>query len=172
VEAWKVHKFGGSSVADAACMERVARIVEDDPAPRKAVVLSACRGVTDALLTLVSLAEQQDPSLDDRIRELRDRHVGVARELLAGHLLDEFVAELDDDCRDVAGDLIAGYGEIWSTRLFRESWSARPASAGEVRWVDARQVVMVEWGPLGPAVQWPESRAPAAPVPADSTARS
>ena len=28
VERWRVHKFGGSSVADAACMERVARILE------------------------------------------------------------------------------------------------------------------------------------------------
>ena len=52
MEAWKVHKFGGSSVADAACMERVAQIIEGDPALRKAVVLSACRGVTDALLNL------------------------------------------------------------------------------------------------------------------------
>ncbi len=52
VQAWKVHKFGGSSVADAACMQRVARIIEADTAPRKAVVLSACRGVTDALLSL------------------------------------------------------------------------------------------------------------------------
>ena len=54
MEAWKVHKFGGSSVADAACMQRVAGIVEADPASRKAVVLSACRGVTDALLALIN----------------------------------------------------------------------------------------------------------------------
>jgi bifunctional aspartokinase / homoserine dehydrogenase 1 len=174
VEAWKVHKFGGSSVADAACMERVAQIVEDDPAPRKAVVLSACRGVTDALLTLVSLAEQQDPSLDDRIRELRDRHVGVARELLAGHLLDEFVAELDEDCRDVAGilqtvrlvrsasttmrDLIAGYGELWSTRIFERALRSRGRTSGHVFWLDARRVLLVEWGPLGPGVRWDQSR--------------
>jgi aspartokinase len=90
VEAWKVHKFGGSSVADAACMERVARIIEGDPAMRKAVVLSACRGVTDALLTLIALAEKQDPSLDERIQELRHRrrHRG---ELLDGDLYDDFV---------------------------------------------------------------------------------
>ena len=28
-----------------------------------------------------------------------------------------------------------------------------------MQWVDARQCVVVEWGPLGPAVQWEESRA-------------
>jgi aspartokinase/homoserine dehydrogenase 1 len=184
VEAWKVHKFGGSSVADAACMLRVAQIVEEDPTPRKAVVLSACRGVTDALLTLVSLAEQQDPSLEDRIRELRDRHVGVARELLSGSVLDEFVAELDDDCRDVSGilqtvrlvraasttmrDLIAGYGELWSTRIFERALRSRGRSSGHVLWLDARRVLLVEWGPLGPGVRWDQSRANLAEaVPAD-----
>ena len=174
MEAWKVHKFGGSSVADAACIERVARIVEGDPATRKAVVLSACRGVTDALLSLVSLAEQQDPSLDQRIAELRERHAGIARELLPGPLFDEFVEGLDRDCRDVAGilqtvrlvraasttmrDLIAGYGEIWSTSIFERLLRSRGKCTGHVRWVDARRVLLVEWGPLGPGVRWDQSR--------------
>ena len=82
LEAWKVHKFGGSSVADAVCMRRVASIIEADTARRKAVVLSACRGVTDALLDLVGLAERQDPALEPRLGELRARHVQLARDLL------------------------------------------------------------------------------------------
>src|SRR5579863_2511579 len=60
MDKWIVHKFGGSSVADAGCFRRVAEIVEASPHPREAVVLSACRGVTDALLALVSLAEKPD----------------------------------------------------------------------------------------------------------------
>ena len=39
--AWVVHKFGGSSVADAACFRKVADILESQPSPRLAVVLSA-----------------------------------------------------------------------------------------------------------------------------------
>jgi aspartokinase/homoserine dehydrogenase 1 len=175
VEAWKVHKFGGSSVADAACMERVARIIESDPASRKAVVLSACRGVTDALLGLVSLAERQDAALEDRIQELRQRHVGIARELLSDELCDEFVVQLDRDCRDIGGilqtvrlvraasttlrDLIAGYGEIWSTSIFERLLRRRGLSRGEVKWLDARRVLLVEWGPLGPGIRWEQSRA-------------
>ncbi len=174
VEAWKVHKFGGSSVADAACMQRVARIIEDDPAARKAVVLSACRGVTDALLALVSLAERQDPTLDDRIQDLRMRHVGIARELLDGANYDEFVVQLDQDCHDIAGilqavrlvrsasttlrDLISGYGELWSTRMFERLLRVRGKSIGHVQWLDARKVLLVEWGPLGPAIRWEQSR--------------
>ncbi len=175
MQAWKVHKFGGSSVADAACMQRVAEIIEGDPAPRKAVVLSACRGVTDALLSLVTLAEQQDAALDDRIETLRQRHISIARELLAGDLYDEFLVELDRDCHDIAGilqtvrlvraasttlrDLIAGYGEIWSTRLFERLLRRRGRSQGRVQWLDARRVLLVEWGPLGPGVRWEQSRA-------------
>ena len=57
MEKWIVHKFGGSSVADAQCFARVADIVESSPRLREAVVLSACRGVTDALLGLLEAAE-------------------------------------------------------------------------------------------------------------------
>ena len=154
-------------------MERVARIIEGDPAPRKAVVLSACRGVTDALLSLIALAEQNAPTLDDRLQELRQRHVGIAHELLAGELYDEFVAGLEQDLRDIAGilqtvrlvrsasttmrDLISGYGEIWSTRMFERLLRRR--AAGHVQWLDARRALLVEWGPMGPGVRWEQSRA-------------
>lgn len=172
MQAWRVHKFGGSSVADAACMERVAKIIEADPAPRKAVVLSACRGVTDALLALIALAEQNSPTLEDRLQELRARHVGIAHQLLAGELYDEYVAGLEHDLQDIAGilqtvrlvrsasttmrDLISGYGELWSTRLFERLLRRR--AAGHVQWLDARKALLVEWGPMGPGVRWEQSR--------------
>jgi aspartokinase/homoserine dehydrogenase 1 len=155
-------------------MERVAGIIEADPAARKAVVLSACKGVTDALLSLVSLAERQDAALDDRIEELRVRHVGIAQALLDGDLYDGFVVDLDEDCRDIAGilqtvrlvrsasttmrDLISGYGEIWSTRLFERLLRRRGIASGRVQWIDARRALLVEWGPLGPGVRWEQSR--------------
>jgi bifunctional aspartokinase / homoserine dehydrogenase 1 len=55
-------------------------------------------------------------------------------------------------------DLIAGYGEIWSTRLFSAYLRARGKRPGKVEWIDARDIVSVEWGPLGPAVRWDVSR--------------
>jgi aspartokinase/homoserine dehydrogenase 1 len=172
---WRVHKFGGSSVADALCMERVARILEQDAHPRLGVVLSACRGVTDALLNLVATAERQEGPLTERIEELRRRHEVIADTLLAGNARSEFLTRLAQDCRDIAGilhtvelirsasqpvrDLIAGYGEIWSTRLFSAYLSHRGRRPGSVQWIDARDIVSVEWGPLGPAVRWDLSQA-------------
>jgi aspartokinase/homoserine dehydrogenase 1 len=171
---WFVHKFGGSSVADAACFERVASILEASPAERLGVVLSACKGVTDALLELISLAEAQDERYRGQVAALRERHIAIAETLLPADALRLYGAGLDRDCRDLEGilqtvkltraaapnvrDLIAGYGEIWSTKLFYRYLEARGSRRGPLQWIDARRVVVVEWGPLGPAVQWDASR--------------
>jgi bifunctional aspartokinase / homoserine dehydrogenase 1 len=175
MSAWRVHKFGGSSVADAACMERVARILEDDPRPRITAVLSACRGVTDALLSLVKGATKRGGDESVPLDAIRERHIGIARTLLAEPAAAEYIDEITADCRDIAGilqtvrligeaspvvsDLVAGFGEIWSTRLFSRYLSARGRRAGGVRWIDAREIVEVERAPLGPSVLWAESRA-------------
>jgi aspartokinase/homoserine dehydrogenase 1 len=182
---WVVHKFGGSSVADADCFRRVAAILESLPPGPLGVVLSACRGVTDALLRLVDLAERQDESFRSDLAALRTRHAMIAQALLSSESARLYLAGFDRDCHDLEGilqtvkltraaarnvsDLIVGYGEIWSTKLFHrfleERGGRRP---GPVRWLDARRIVVVEWGPLGPGIQWAESRANTAEqVPAD-----
>jgi len=172
---WIVHKFGGSSVADAECIRRVADIIEADAPDHVAVVLSACKGVTDSLLELVALAESRAPEQNAKLQALRDRHGDLATTLLAPAPAAEYTASIEADCRDIAGiletvalirsaadtirDLVAGYGEIWSTRLFARLLEARNKRAGGVRWLDARQAVIVAKGVLGPVVQWPASEA-------------
>ena len=58
---WIVHKFGGTSLADAGCFERVAEILCRNEARHQAVVVSAIGGLTDSLLDLVRGAVEQDP---------------------------------------------------------------------------------------------------------------
>jgi aspartokinase/homoserine dehydrogenase 1 len=179
-DPWVVHKFGGSSVADADCFRKVAAILESAPPGRLAVVLSACRGVTDALLRLVALAERQDEGFRGELAQLRARHAAIAETLLTAASAQLYLAGFDRDCHDLSGilhavkltraaarnvsDLIAGYGEIWSTRLFQRFFEERAQRPGPVQWLDARRVVVVEWGPLGPGIQWAESRANMAAV--------
>ena len=174
-DPWVVHKFGGSSVADADCFQRVAAILDSMPQKRLGVVLSACRGVTDALLRLVDLAERQDDSYRADLAALRARHATIAETLLTGESARLYLAGFDRDCHDLEGilqtvkltraaarnvsDLIAGYGEIWSTKLFHRFMEERGGRPGPVQWIDARRVVIVEWGPLGPGIQWAASRA-------------
>jgi bifunctional aspartokinase / homoserine dehydrogenase 1 len=141
-DRWWVHKFGGSSVANADCFRRVATIIEGEPGPRTAVVLSACRGVTDALLGLVAAAERREAATcRDALVALRQRHVEIADELLTPAARDAYVSQLEAELADIEGilhtvsllrsagqnvhDLIAGHGEIWSTRLFAAFLEAR-----------------------------------------------
>jgi aspartokinase/homoserine dehydrogenase 1 len=166
-------------------MQRVAQILESDSRPRLIVVLSACRGVTDTLLAVVTAAERQDRDVAIDIEALRARHLDIARTLLDQPALDEYTAELDRDLLDITGimqtvrlirsasapvrDLIAGFGEIWSTRLFSRYFALGRRRPGRVQWLDAREVVQVEWTALGPSVCWEESRANAARlIPGDS----
>jgi len=161
-------------VADAECLRRVAAILEAQPERRLAAVLSACRGVTDALLRLVALAERQDLGFQGELAALRERHASIAHALLSAEGARLYLSALDRDCHDIEGilhavqltrsaahnvtDLIAGYGEIWSTKLFQRFFEARGVRQGKTQWLDARRVVVVEWGPLGPAVQWADSQ--------------
>ncbi len=178
--AWVVHKFGGSSVADADCFRRVAAILDSQSAGPLAVVLSACKGVTDALLLLVVQASQRDLSYRAGLEALRSRHAKIAGELVSGEAAQLYMAAFDRDLRDLEGilqtveltrsasrgisDLVSGYGEIWSTRLFAEYYGGCTTRTDGISWVDARRIIVVEWGPLGPAVQWEASRAKASKV--------
>jgi aspartokinase/homoserine dehydrogenase 1 len=173
-DSWVVHKFGGSSVADADCFRRVAEIIESQPAGGLGVVLSACRGVTDALLRIVTLAERQDESFKGELAALRSRHATIAETLLSSDSARLYLAGFDRDIHDLEGilqtvrltraaarnvsDLIAGYGELWSTKLFFRFFEQRGRRDGGARWIDARRVLLVEWGPLGAAVDWKVSR--------------
>ena len=76
----------------------------------------------------------------------------MATGLCDPHSASEFIHELDNDCRDITSilhgvrltraasgktrDLIAGFGEIWSTRLFARFLRSRGKRQG-VQWVEA-----------------------------------
>ena len=121
MDKWIVHKFGGSSVADAGCFRRVADIIEASSNPREAVVLSACRGVTDALLNSVALAERPDGDMAGAIEALWKRHEQLAAELLSPAARESYCVQLANDCRDIAGVL-------QTVRLIRQADSTRCAT--------------------------------------------
>jgi aspartokinase/homoserine dehydrogenase 1 len=173
--AWVVHKFGGTSVYDAQCFARVADIIESQSNARLAVVLSAAKGVTDVLLGLVTSAERQDPAVAAQLLALRERHQIMAETLLDASGASQWLARFDRDRADLEGvlhttslmrsaaqnvrDMVAGYGELWSTSLFAAYLNARRHGGRALRWLDARDVVVVEWDQLGPVVDWEASRA-------------
>ena len=131
-------------------------------------------GMTDALLNLAVLAERDDDAYAAALDAIGERYTATAKALLEGAGL---VAVLDawssdaDDIRDVlraialvksapqrSRDIIAGYGEIWSTRLLAAYLGQEEPGRGGT-WVDARQVVTVHNTELGPSVLWDASQA-------------
>src|SRR5258708_6048234 len=54
---------------------------------------------------------------------------------------------------------MCGLGEIWSAGLLAAFLRERARIKGDILWIDAREVIIVEWGSLGPAVQWTASEA-------------
>jgi aspartate kinase len=138
-------KFGGTSVADAAAFENVARIVAAHRDASPVVVVSAMSGVTDSLLAATTIA-----SLEETFR----RHEVAARELLPNTKAEEFIEYVDNAARRIAQlletlsaestrkatqDSIVAFGETLSSALFAEVLDERGVAA---RQVDARSCII------------------------------
>ncbi len=171
---WKIHKFGGSSLADADCFRRVADLLLGYQDERIGVVVSAMSGMTDALIHLTVLAEQGDKGFERELDTIGERYSQTANALIDG---DRLVASLDswgqdaNDIKEVLGaiasvksapqqsrDVVAGYGEIWSARLLAALLKQLSPSRGGT-WIDARDIITVRQTELGPTVLWDVSRA-------------
>src|SRR5579883_590641 len=125
------HKFGGTSMADAARIRHVAELVRGRPETTQVVVVSAMSGVTDTLLGLVNAAAANQP-WREKFEALRQRHFDTAAELFAdkagpaqqwlGARFDELAKVLDAiavlrGAGSGVAEAISGNGEIWSSWL-------------------------------------------------------
>ncbi len=169
---WVVHKFGGSSVASADRYRAVAEIMKREHGARKAIVVSAMAKVTDALIELMDLARARDASYTPKLHALRDRHIETARELLPAETFGPLAAVFEADARDIADvlravwlgrsyaeqtlELVAGYGELWSAQMLNAYLGSQGLACS---WLDARLVLVVRPGEIGPIVDWTVSRA-------------
>ena len=149
-----VCKFGGTSVGDAAAIRRLADIIRPRVADRPVVVVSALSGVTNALLHLLALAEGGDEAgLAKSLEQIGARHAAMAAELAAG---DGAAAAISADAHRLGAvlldregvppteeltDLVAGMGELWSSRLVAAALAAQ-GLPGE--WVDVRRAMITD----------------------------
>lgn len=168
-DAWVAHKFGGTSLADAACLRQVATLLRDRPERHQAIVVSAMRGVTDGLLGLAQSAASGDAGWRQRHAAMRERHLDAARDLLGDaaapcvawleaqflelESLLNALAVLGTPGREVL-ERIQGLGEVYSARILADYL----LSLGEqAACLDAREVLVVDHGDLGVTVDWEQS---------------
>lgn len=165
----KVCKFGGSSLANAAQLNKVMDIVLADPA-RRIVVVSAPgkrhsqdTKVTDLLIALADTALKGE-NTDRQFGAVVERYAEMAQELKLG---DEIVREIEMDLIDrlakVASlepaefmDLMKASGEDNNAKLVAVAFTARGRKA---RYASPKDTGMVLTGPFGDATLDPSSYA-------------
>jgi aspartate kinase len=153
-----VMKFGGTSVEDATAIDRTAAIVKGRVAKKPVVVVSAMAKVTDTLLKMAQAAGSGDrESALGLSRGLRERHYNTAGELLGTGVFTKFHGELeaefdalDELLRGIAAvgeltprttDHVAAYGELLSSKIVAESFSARGVDSALV---DSRECIVTD----------------------------
>ena len=142
-----VMKFGGTSVADAAALDNVARIVASQQDNDPVVVVSAMSGVTDSLLASTRIAT--DRSAAEAVKALNEafrRHHYAAQQLLSSdnhfnEYLDRAAVQLsqllqkmvdDPNSRRATQDAIVSFGEMLSSALLAEVLKPRGVNAEQV----------------------------------------
>jgi aspartokinase/homoserine dehydrogenase 1 len=171
---WTVHKFGGSSLADADCFRRVAAIVIERTSRPVAVVVSAMGGMTDQLFGVIERAAAGEP-IEAALAAIRQRQSDATEALLEADAARAVLAEIDADLADIRNvlgalslvrsashrsrDLISGFGEIWSARLLTAYLEQEQGADTPVAYVNAREVLTIDHGEMGPIVLWEASQA-------------
>jgi len=163
----RVHKFGGSSLANADRIGALASLLEPDALHPRLVVVSAMQGSTDALVDMAQLATRGH-DWTSAWQALADRYRSTASELrLNGQALAALEADLqalNQDLRELATSQrtgppdaaalarIHGTGERLASRLVQAALGAQ--------WqrLDAREVLVVYPGEMGVGVDWDASR--------------
>lgn len=148
-----VFKFGGTSVGTPERIQNVVRLVLDEPADaRRVVVVSALGGVTDRLLQAIDEALQRTEQHRAILEELRKRHAAAVQalvgpeeqEALLVHLAARWreLGELLDgvyllrECTRRTRDAVIGMGERVSAPIVAAAFRTAGASAVAIEATD------------------------------------
>ena len=157
-----VQKFGGTSVADPAAVQRLIEIARSGRIDGRmngrgpVVVVSALSGVTDVLLTIAAEAgaSRTDVALG-HVGRLRERHLAMVHALVADGDRGDLTRYVEGQFTELSAvvqalavlrevsvrtlDVIAAMGELLSSRIVAAAL-VRAGLPGE--WVDARRAVV------------------------------
>jgi aspartokinase/homoserine dehydrogenase 1 len=171
MSAWTVHKFGGTSLADADRYRAACDIVLSERSVEcVAVVVSAMSGVTNALIESVNLASTQDDSYLEKLHALESRHLDtIARlQLRDDQSLKQTIVSNFNAIKEVLRgvwitrlaserivEFVSGHGELWSAQLMHAYLAFLHKRS---RWLDAREVLIVQPNTNTVAVDWQLSK--------------
>jgi len=148
----QLHKFGGSSLADAKCYLRVARIMAEYSHPGDIMVVSAAGSTTNQLISWLKLSQSDRLSAHQVQQVLRRYQSELISSLLPADMaevlvavfiqdLERLAALLDGNITDAVYAEVVGHGEIWSARLMAAVLNMSDMAAD---WLDARAFLRAE----------------------------
>ena len=154
----QVLKFGGSSVKNAANINKVIAIIKDKiKGDKTVVVVSALGGITDLLLQCSRLASVADETYKEKLQEAELRHLTTVKELLPltrqSSVLSQVKTlcnEIEDICNGIfllgelserTKDRIVSYGEIISSQIIA---AGLQANLGDCVWKDSRELIVTD----------------------------
>ncbi|WP_411359384.1 bifunctional aspartate kinase/homoserine dehydrogenase II [Pseudidiomarina salilacus] len=159
-EQVQVHKFGGSSLADAYCYRRVARIVTEYAGASDLVVVSAAGDTTNRILAIIDAKEEGDETDDFGmaevlLKQLEKYQQGLITELLSGEIFTSVMEASKQDFSRWWNWLAGGeeiknrpellsYGELWSARLLAALLQQQGIRAD---YIDARSFLVADDAP-------------------------
>jgi len=151
----QVHKFGGSSLADAYCYRRVARIVTEYAGASDLVVVSAAGDTTNRILAIIDAKGDDLGVAEVLLKQLEKYQQGLILELLNGDVQQRVLAQSQHDFKRwyawLAGEEeitrrpeLLSYGELWSARLLAALLEQQGVTAD---YIDARTFLVADDAP-------------------------
>ncbi|MEF1247316.1 bifunctional aspartate kinase/homoserine dehydrogenase II [Vibrio owensii] len=141
----QLHKFGGSSLANPECYQRVVGILKEYSSENDLVVVSAAGKTTNRLIEFLEGLDKDGRIAHEALQSLRQFQTELVEALLEGEaqaqvlasLQDEFstLAELTAPLTEAQKAAVLGHGEVWSSRLLAALLSQQdlPAVAQDSR---------------------------------------
>ncbi|MCB5359894.1 bifunctional aspartate kinase/homoserine dehydrogenase II [Vibrio lentus] len=123
----QLHKFGGSSLANPECYQRVVNILREYSSATDLVVVSAAGKTTNRLIEFVEALDKDGRIAHECLQTLRQFQLELIEALLEGEAASQLTATIQQEFTAL-GELTAplseaqkaqvlGHGEIWSSRL-------------------------------------------------------
>lgn len=162
----QVHKFGGSSLADAYCYRRVARIVTEYAGASDLVVVSAAGDTTNRILAIIDAKADDLGVAEVLLKQLEKYQQGLITELLNGDIQARVLEQSQHDFKRWWAWLngeeeinrrpeLLSYGELWSARLLSALLQQQGVTSD---YIDARTFLVADDAPE-PHIRVPVSRA-------------
>ena len=146
-----VHKFGGSSLANHQCIERVVDIIRTNCQLNDLIVVSANGKTTDNLLNILALANETGEELADAITYLQTDQLVMIEKLLSVNGASLLSTLLKVDIKQLTSWLgldidthyndILSFGELWSARLLSAVLTERLCPSIVI---DSRQTLVID----------------------------